>query len=393
MQWDEHPLTWDQYPYRPLLGSCTEWVRYTVEMPTNALSVHSYARADFWNLLPWVGPHVRWGQGSDGGIDVLQDHPPFYHECTLARDFIAHWPSWMHGSDASVVGRCGVMVPMVCAYCWGHTWRRCDRLPRVGSFECAEARLSPILDECDHCGRPSDHHIARCVIFQDAPAVVAIVSRGAASIYDILRIARACASVCSPNPESGVPVTTYNLLGGAPGLATLQSLTACVRIPFRDALESSAPAMSSTRGICSIILEYWQGVDDTSPLGFGEDRNTKEILATMRGCSHSFPCAPNATCFWTDDWVYNWVSEAVNADPRLNDWLGDHVDFWFPQQGRAAWKPDSWAIWDVFRTHDCPGDRDDAFDEDDARRDGGEDGGGDGGDMEDQWGVGGLGGL
>ena len=114
--WEVHPLTWDEFPFRPSVWGCTQRLQWDTEMPQDTLQVLSYTRADFWNLLPWVGRQLIWGQGLASGIDVRQDYPPFYHECTLARDFITHWP--VNGPDASVVGRCAVMVPMLCAYCW-----------------------------------------------------------------------------------------------------------------------------------------------------------------------------------------------------------------------------------------------------------------------------------
>ena len=377
--WEEHPLTWDEFPFRPSVRSCTERLQYDTEVPQDALQVLSYTRADFWNLLPWVGRKLLWGQGLASGIDVRQDYPPFYHECTLARDFITHWP--VNGPDVAVVGRCAVMVPMLCAYCWGHTWRRCDSIPRVGAYVgTSEARLSPVLEECAHCGLTSDHNIARRAIGGDFGEVLAIVSRGASTVYNVLR----CIAGCDVSER-------FAMMADDAGVAALQSLLAGVRIPLRDALAASAPMLAYTAGLDSIILEYWQGVDMTSAVvcmdmtsahGFYEEGGLVEAMGATRRCTHSFPCANGTTdakCHWMDDWAHEWVAEAFMANPRTNEFIAEHADVWFPRQAPddsaawgvplhgATWSPDSWSAWGVFRAHECPvQDGDMEFDEGDG---------------------------
>ena len=365
--WEVHPLTWDEFPFRPSVWGCTQRLQWDTEMPQDTLQVLSYTRADFWNLLPWVGRQLIWGQGLASGIDVRQDYPPFYHECTLARDFITHWP--VNGPDASVVGRCAVMVPMLCAYCWGHTWRRCDSIPRVGAYiNTDEARLSPVLDECDHCGLTSDHNIAHRATAGDFGAVLAIVSRGASTVYDVLR----CIAGCDVSER-------FTILSNNAGVAALQTLLSGVRIPLHDALAASAPMLVHTAGIASIILEYWQGVDMTSAVDLTSARGVNEaggLVAAVRAtrrCTHSFPCANGTTdakCHWMDAWAHEWVTEAFMANPRTNEWIAEHAAVWFPHQAPenfaaggdpmqgATWSPDSWSAWGVFRAHECPASQD-----------------------------------
>ena len=134
---------------------------------------------------------------------------------------------------------------MLCAYCRGHTWRRCDRIPRVGAYiETNEARLSPVLDECDHCGLTSDHYIAQRATRGNFGAIIEIVSRGASTVYNVLR----CIAGCDVSER-------FAMLADDAGVAALQSLLDGVRIPLRDALATSTPALAYT-GIASIILEY-----------------------------------------------------------------------------------------------------------------------------------------
>ena len=374
MSWEDYPLKWEEFPHLPHVMTCTSRALYSLEVPQDALHVFSYTRADFWNLLPWVGRKLVWGQGLSSGIDVRQDHPPFYHECTLARDFITHWAG--SAPDSAVVGRCAVMVPMVCAYCWGHTWRRCDSIPRVGCYiPTEEARLSPVLEECDHCGLTSDYNIVRFITGDDLDAVLALVSRGATSVHNVLRC------VASSDVIAGFSIGETDAHVGA-----LQSLLELVRIPFRAALDASVPMIANTAGIGSIILEYWQGVDMLSAYGFAEAGSpVSAVMDLKRKCTHSFPCAsglpdgdPNARCRWMDEWAQELVQETTMANPRLNDFIAEHAEKWFPEQvpdpladrfaGRihfeptwgvqltgSTWSPDSWAAWGVLRAHECEG--------------------------------------
>ena len=211
LQWDINPLRWNEYPFRPHVLGCDVSLEYAGEMPRTYPSaslyrVPPYTRADFWNLLPWVGPPLVWGQGIISGMQVRQDCPPYYHECTLTRDFI---PFWSPTRGVDQMGRCGVMVPMVCAYCWGHTWRRCDSIPRVGAYGTPAARLSPVLEACVKCGQTSDYSIIRHILDGDFDSLIAIVVQGAATMNDVIRCTDACVRVGSPPtirvPESLAP--------------------------------------------------------------------------------------------------------------------------------------------------------------------------------------------
>ena len=122
----------------------------------------------------------------------------------------------------------------------GHTWRRCDSIPRVGAYVSTEARLSSVLEACAQCGLTSDHNIVRCVTANDFDSITAIVSRGASSIHDVLRYVVGCVMV--------VPVPGFEVFGGADGLP-------CVWIPLQAAMTASAPVLVNTPDIVSIILE------------------------------------------------------------------------------------------------------------------------------------------
>ena len=358
LSWEMVPLRWDEYPFRPdNPHSCTYPLHYEEVVPANALHIpRSYTRADFWNLLPWSGGNLVWGHGGDNYIPPLitQDHPPFYHQCTLARDFITHWP--LVGSDPSVVGCCGAMVPVVCAYCWCQNWRRCDSLARVGSFKIlpADARMSPILVECDLCGLTSDYHIARCVLSNNFGAIMKLVIRGATTIQDVLRCVDGCARVGSPYAIAGLPVPGYELFGGPDGVARREALQAVVKDTLISSFTASVPALADLSGVGLLIMEYWQG------------REVNSVVHSWRRCTHSFPCGGGALalqCFWTDAWVLKWVAEMTNANPMQNDWLADHCDSWFSAKGGVNWTPNSWAEWAVIRDHAC--DHEVAADDDD----------------------------
>ena len=90
-------------------------------------------------------------------------------------------------------------------------------------------------------------------------------------------------------------------------------------------------------------------------IGIRRGRNHGGGIGTRRGFTHSFPCAPgapDAKCSWMDEWTHEWVEEMSNDNPRQNHWLTDHAGAWFPLQRRTNWNPDSWAVWEVLRTHD-----------------------------------------
>ena len=339
---------------------------YEDELLTDVRQVTPYTRADFWNLLPWEGPKLVWGQSNGTGITFRQDHPPFYHQCTLARDFVAHWP--LFGSDSSIVGRCDAMIPLVCAYCWGQTWRRCDSLPRVGAYEIDSARLSPILDECGHCGLASDHHIVRCIVTNNFEAILAMVSRGAATIHDVLRCVDGCAnfdvlSLASRDGVSHIPGS--DIFGGALGLTHRATMLTCAQTSLCAAFTQVDPRLADTTGGAGLlIMEYWQGTNLRSP--------TLPSFVPRRGrraCSHSFPCVhggPDAGCLWMDDWANKWVVASTHANPRYNGWLADHCDSWSLRQSGADWAPDSWAVWEVLRAHECDDENADMGNEGDA---------------------------
>ena len=125
--------------------------------------------------------------------------------------------------------------------------------------------MSPILDECDHCGLASDYHIVRCIVTRNFEAIKALVSRGATSIHDVIRCADMCATV-SPYAV-GVP----DRVAGAVGLETattaigIETMVACVQKALCAAFVASAPDLANHSGIGMIVMEYWQGVNLKEP--------------------------------------------------------------------------------------------------------------------------------
>ena len=358
------PIRWDEFPFRPSVFGCEVQLEYDFRMEDYGTEVVPYTRADYWNLLPWVGPPLLWGRGVTPGIHVAQDHPPHYHLCTLRRDFITYW-SPTHTTDPSVdgqMGSCTEMVPMVCAYCWGQTWRRCDNIPRVGAYMGPEARLSPVLVVCDHCDQTSDYNIIRCITDNDFGAIVAFVTHGSATINDVIRCADACMNVRwrTPPPSIiGVGTPGYALFGGDNGLSNLKRLTATVMSSLGPALMTGAPLLAPISAIGHLILDYWQGPNLTQALRFlGQSPKLTEYSNARRMCAHSFPCIPGVRgvnkCFWLDAWSDEWLGEVSAAKPQNNDMLARH-HAWFSDLlvDKKDWIPGSWAEWEVLRRHNC----------------------------------------
>ena len=327
--------------------TCADAVKYEEDLPSDLTAISIYTRADFVNLAPWVGPPIVWGQGSGFGVEILHDPPPYFHNCTLARDFLTNWPGSIdEGSDPLVVGVCDAMIPLVCAYCWGRSWRRCDSVPRVGKFGQFEAHMSPVLVLCDTCGLTSDYNIARFIVLNRFDSVTALLERGQAGIMDIFRNVLAI----SQWRDDGAPYCFSTSVCDS-SKAHYVRLMNLVRTALQDALDRVSPSMAQCTDVTSIVMEYWQGISMTP----ADPRELTAIMPAFLGtaiyCTHAFPCVPGTKCIWADKWTYEWGNEVTNTHIHLNAKFRDHADDWFP--GVVNWKPNSWAQWRAIRAHRC----------------------------------------
>ena len=337
-------LRWQEYPFLPRLVPCAGIVQYTDNIPTDLTTVQSYTRGDFWNLLPWVGPPVMWGKGYGFGIDVMHDPPPFYHECTLARDFVTQWPPG--DADTSVVGTCPTLIPILCAYCWAHSWRRCDTVPRVGAYSGIEAHMSPVLDYCDSCGLTSDYNIARLIVLNRFDHVFALVDKGRASVLDVFRALIGVNRWSTPGDGD-----SFKTIHSADLLPTYGTLVAKVRVALQEALVSNAPALASISDVTSIILMYCQGIHMTAEDPRDLTGLHPAFILDVQSCTHSFPCLPGKSCVWAHNWTYTWAKEVAASNINLSYKFRTHAEEWFP--GVNNWQPNNWAEWGIIRVHRC----------------------------------------
>ena len=341
-------VMWYDYPFLPQshILSCDDEIFYEPAIPDDLSTVQAYSRADFWNLSPWIGPPLVWGIGHGFGIEVRQDPAPWVHECTLARDFISHWP--LRGADPSIIGSCASLIPMVCAYCWGHTWRRCDTVPRVGAYETQEAHMSPVLELCDHCGLTSDYNISRCIALNSFEFLQAFVNKGEANVRDIFR--------CLVGVNMWATPTGFATCSSEQACRTYGSMTWTMRSFLLSVLGQCAPDMQPITGITSIIMLYWQGIDMTSEGPRPLEAIMPRQFCDPTQCSHAFPCIPGEECMWAD-WAFKWGWEVSQSNVRWIDKYRDHASTWFP--GEVNWQPNSWSVWDIIRDHKCNSDDDD----------------------------------
>ena len=345
--WTRYQLRWQDYPYTPNLVSCGEVVRYGDNIPSDLASITPYIRADFWNLAPWVGPPMVWGRGFGFGIEMMHDPPPYLHKCTLARDFVTQWPA--EGWDPLAVGTCGAIIPLVCAYCWARTWRRCDSVPRVGSYISPtnhEAYMSPVLELCDTCGCTSDYNIARCIVLNRFDSVFALLDTGRASVRDIFRCMLAVNRWAAPGSAFG-----FQTVSDDASKDTYVRLMSAVRTTLQDALVLSYPQLSQHTDVTSIIMMYWQGIDMTPEHPRELTAIIPAFLCDAMFCEHAFPCVPGKKCTWAVEWTSDWAREVHNSHLQLNYRFRDHASAWFP--GVDNWKPSTWAEWDAIRAHRC----------------------------------------
>ena len=330
-------LMWERYPYIPNYPLYSTYrgkmLSYEESLPRDLSETDPYDRPDSWNIRPWSGPPIVWGHGEGYGLPRLNDPPPFIHQCTLARDFIAHWRN--PGTDIrSCIGTCAVLVPMVCAYCWSQTWRRCDDTPRVaGDLEhnMQDTHISPVLRRCDNCGLASDYYIQLLVANDDFTTLSSVVSRGEATIQDVLRSVHAvytwiASMERSPHfrqvtcTEEDVIASEWNIITGV-----------------YNALIGAIPVQASglsTPGIASIIFDYWQGND--------YQRVPGKLPRRSGECCHKLLCGgEEVECAWAA-WGKVWATELLNSHPFLHERV---------QENRwGMWIPESWASWSIVRT-------------------------------------------
>ena len=355
-------VRWEDYPFLPVTITCdgpvlfecaipsrivTQRTNTTVVAPYNQEDLYTpvphYNRGDFWNLADWVGPPLLWGVGHGFGIAFMHDPAPFYHKCTLARDFITYWP--LQGPDPSMVGTCRELVPLVCGYCWGQSWRQCDTVPRVGAYDMPEAHISPVLDECDHCGLTSDFNIVRCMVHNDLSAVLDLVELDKASATDVFH--------CMRGIQEWPTATGFMRWHNDESCTTYIGLLSMIRSNLRDALDVWAPGLAHIEDITGVIMMYWQGVDMTTGVPQMCDMLASGTLRPSLECAHAFPCVPGDKCVWLD-WAQEWVNEMVMIDGLV---ITSHVSAWFP--GIDRWQPDSWAVWSIIRGPEEEADFDD----------------------------------
>ena len=344
--WTRHVPKWTDYPFLPSSVSCSDPVRYTDNIPDDLTSVFPYTRADFWNLVSWLGPPITWGKGYGFGIEVLHDLPPYLHDCTLVRDFVTHWPTSMSSlPDQSVLGTCDTLIPVVCAYCWAQSWLRCDSIPRVGAHGNVEARMSPVLEICAECGLTSDYNIARYVVLNRFDSVHSLLARGTASVRDIFRVVLGVTQWATPDDGFG-----FKNFVSKEATATFRRMMAMVRESLQAALDTCATSLARASNITGIIMMYWQGIDMTTKDLREPTSVNNAFLSDAIYCSHAFPCLPGQKCTWAE-WTYEWAREVYDSHLNLSYKLRDHADTWFP--GVNNWRPNSWAEWDVIRSHQC----------------------------------------
>jgi hypothetical protein len=103
----------------------------------------------------------------------------------------------------------------------------------------------------------------RCIVTNNFEAILAMVSRGAVTIHDVLRCVDGCANfdVLSLAPRDGVShIPGSDIFGGAIGLTHRATMLTCAQTSLCAAFTQVDPRLADTTGGAGLlIMEYCQG--------------------------------------------------------------------------------------------------------------------------------------